>query len=119
MFASLVPAAFRSGFASAATRRAAVGGQGSHELCVRSIFVPNPWGPGQALLIRRPELSTSRSFMCRLSSMSAHRKHRLNEIVAAVVEHTSLDVPVLAGRFGPFDRGRAQDLLDDLDTRVR
>jgi DeoR family transcriptional regulator of aga operon len=42
--------------------------------------------------------------------MSAQRKHRLNQIVAAVVEHSALDVPVLAGRFGVSEATIRRDL---------
>src|SRR3954469_25077435 len=45
-----------------------------------------------------------------MSTVSAQRKHRLNQIVAAVVEQSSLDVPVLAGRFGVSEATIRRDL---------
>ena len=45
-----------------------------------------------------------------MSTMSAHRDHRLNQIVSAVVERGSLDVPVLADRFRVSEATIRRDL---------
>lgn len=45
-----------------------------------------------------------------MSTVSAHRKHRLNQIVSVVVEHAFLDVSALAVRFGVSEATIRRDL---------